>query len=314
MQRYDKIIKQNNPTCVALGAFDGIHLGHREIISSMIRYAKKTGMESLVFTFSDSPAVLLGKSSARIIRSQSDKLSILEKLGVDKCFSAYFPNFMNISPTDFIEKILIEELNVKAVFCGFNYRFGKCALGDAELLKDVCKKYGTEVFAAEPVCADGDVVSSSRVRDLIESGEMKKANSLLGTPFSLEQKIVEGKHNGRSVGIPTVNQTPPEDFVVPKHGVYASVAVIDGKRYEAITNVGVRPTVGGGKLNYETHIVNGFDEEIYGKAVRVYLLDFVRSERKFSDLQELSKQIKSDIEYIYKNNLYDLYFNLKSGK
>lgn len=309
MQCFDRMQQQNNPTCVALGAFDGIHVGHRTIIASMCKYAEQKGLDSAVFTFSGSPAVLLGKSEAKMLTGQPDKMRILEHLGVDKCFSLDFLQIMMMPPTEFIEELLIQKMNVKAVFCGFNYRFGRNALGDTALLEEVCGKHNVEVFVTAPVCLGGSVVSSSRIRELIENGEMALANRLLGRPFSVELDIVEGRHNGRKVGIPTINQTPPGDFVVPKLGVYASFAVFNGKKYEAITNVGVRPTVGKGGLNYETHIIGDFNEELYGQAVRVELLAFVRSERKFNNLSELSEQIKKDIKYIYDNDLYGLGFN-----
>lgn len=306
MQCFDILQKQNTPMCAALGCFDGIHTGHRTIISKMCDYAHKNNLVSSVFTFTDSPAVLLGKASHKVLTCQSDKLSILDKLGVEKCFSLDFTNLMNTSPESFVKDILVDTLNVKAVFCGFNYRFGKNAAGDTQLLQKECRKFGVSVFVNEPICINGIVVSSSKIRELIESGNIALANKLLGRPYSICLPIVEGKHNGRTVGIPTINQTPPAEFVTPKFGVYASFAIIDEKRYESITNVGIRPTVGGGEKNYETHILGEFNSELYGQAVRTQLLHFVRSERKFSDLQELSKQIKRDIDYIYNNNLYGI--------
>lgn len=308
MQYFDCISQQNNPLCVALGAFDGIHIGHRTIISAMCEYAQKNNLDSAVFTFSDSPSVVLGKNTAKTITSQSDKMNLLEKIGVNKCFSLKFIEIMNVTPIEFIEEILIKKLNAKAIFCGFNYRFGKKAIGDTKLLKNICNKHNVEVFVTEPVCIDGDIVSSSKIRELIENGKIELANKLLGRAFSIELDIVEGKHNGRKVGVPTVNQIPPNGFVVPKYGVYASFAEFSGKKYPSITNVGIRPTVGTGGLNYETHIIENFGEELYGQTVRTELLSFVRSERKFNDLKELSEQIQKDIKYIYDNNLYELKF------
>ena len=239
--------------------------------------------------------------------SQDEKAKTLENLGVEKCFSIDFLSIRNTSPEDYVNNILIKELNAKAVFCGFNYRFGKNAGGSTELLKKICDENGIKTFICEPVCYGSSTVSSSRIRTLIENGKMLTANRLLGKPFSVEEVIVEGLHNGRTVGVPTINQNLSSDFVTPRLGVYASYAYVEGKRYKAITNVGTRPTVGGAQKNIETHILEDFSDEIYGKLVRTELLYFVRDERKFSDLTKLSEQIKRDVDYIYKHGVFQRY-------
>lgn len=307
MQCFNDIKKLSVPTCVAVGCFDGIHLGHQKIISDMCDYAKEKGLKSAVFTFTASPAAVLGKTPHRALMSQKDKMKTLERLGVDFCFSLDFLTVMDISPMEYIEDILIDKLKAKAVFCGFNYRFGKSALGDTSLLKKVCDSHGIETVIAQPVCFGESVVSSSRIRGLIENGDLPFANALLGRPFAIEEPILEGKQNGRKVGVPTVNQNPPTEFVTPKCGVYASFVYVNGKRYEGITNVGTRPTVGGDYKNFETHIIGGFNEEIYGQVVRTELLDFVRCEQKFDNLQQLSEQIQKDIKFIYDKKIYDKY-------
>ncbi|MDE7390304.1 MAG: bifunctional riboflavin kinase/FAD synthetase [Lachnospiraceae bacterium] len=304
MQCFKNITKQTVPSCVALGCFDGIHLGHKKIISEMCRYAKEREFESSVFTFAVSPSALLGHTPQRSLISQTDKMAVLNNMGVQKCFTADFMQVMQISPEDFVHNILIDKLNAKAVFCGFNYRFGKAARGDIELLRRLCRQSGAELFVASPVCIGGDVVSSSRIRDLIENGDVHLAATLLGRNFFIEEKIVEGKHIGRTVGKPTVNQMSPNGFVTPKFGVYASFITVDDKRYRAITNVGVRPTVGGGNKNYETHILDNFCGELYGKTVRTELINFVREERKFDSMQDLSEQIERDIKWIEDNKIF----------
>ena len=308
MQIFNKIEHQNAPCCVAVGCFDGIHIGHQKIISDMCTYAKENNLVSTVFTFPKSPAVLLGRTPERAIMTQSDKMKTLESLGVEKCFSIDFLAIRNTSAEEYIENILLENLCAKAVFCGFNYRFGKQARGDSEFLHDICNNFDVETFISSPICYGDSVVSSSRIRTLIENGEISTANKLLGKPFSVEQTIVEGKHNGRTVGIPTVNQNLPPEFVTPRFGAYASFAVVDGTRFEAITNVGTRPTVGGVNKNIETHILGDFSGNLYGKTVRTELLYFMRDERKFDNLTELSEQIKRDIKLIYEHNIYQKYF------
>lgn len=306
MQIYNTITL-TSPCCIALGCFDGIHIGHQKIIRSMCGFAKDCGLESAVFTFDSPPAAVLGKAPKRSLLSSIDKMNILDSLGVDKCFSIDFSTVRNISPEDFVSRILADTLNAKAVFCGFNYRFGKHAQGDSDLLSRICAEKNIQTFVSSPVCYGDKSVSSSRIRDLIENGDILTANKLLGRPFSVEQVITEGKHNGRTVGIPTVNQNLSDGFVTPRFGVYASFVYIDGKRYEGITNVGVRPTVGGTHKNIETHILSRFYGNMYGKSVRTELLQFVRDERKFDDLEQLSLQIKKDIAYIYDNSIYSKY-------
>lgn len=307
MQIFNSTEPQQQPACVAVGCFDGIHIGHQKIIRAMCDYARKNNLISTVFTFTASPASVLGKAPHRALMSQNEKAKMLESLGVEKCFTIDFLNVRSISPEDYITDILIKNLGAKAVFCGFNYRFGKNAEGNTDLLQKICGENGVKTFISDPVCFGDSVVSSSRIRTLIEKGEILTANQLLGKPFSIEETIVEGKHNGRTVGVPTINQNLPPEFVTPRFGVYASFAYVDGKRYEAVTNIGTRPTVEGVEKNIETHILENFSGELYGKTVRTELLYFVRDERKFSSLTELSEQIKHDVEFIYTNELFKKY-------
>lgn len=306
MQIYSDI-RSAAPCCIALGCFDGIHIGHQRIINSMCGYSKEHSVTAAVFTFDVSPAALLGKTPRRSLLGRDDKMDILERLGVEKCFSVDFSSVRNISPEDFIKDILIDKIGVRAVFCGFNFHFGRNAAGTSDILAELCRKYGIEAYVSSPVCYGDRAVSSGRIRDMIEQGDVLTANRLLGRPFSVVQVITEGKHNGRTVGVPTINQNLPEGFVTPRFGVYASYVYIDGKRYESITNVGVRPTVGGVNKNIETHILGRFYGDLYGKRVRTQLLEFVRDEKKFESLEELSEQIKTDIEHIRSSSVYQKY-------
>ncbi len=309
MQIIKEIHKQHQPCCIALGFFDGVHMGHRRLINSMTAHASENGLSSAVFTFSSSPAAALGKSSARTLMTIESKLSCFDSLSVDKCFLMNFTDFRDVSAETFVNDILIDTLCAKAVFCGYNYRFGKFASGSCGLLSELCESKGVEVFVTAPVCADGDTVSSTRIRNLIENGKMREANTLLTAPFSISGTIAHGLQNGRKVGIPTINQYLPENYVKPRFGVYASFAVIDGKRYRSITNIGVRPTVSGHGINCESHILDDFDGDIYGKNVRTELLWFERDERKFPDLAELAKQIHRDIAHINQLKIYEIYNN-----
>lgn len=310
MQIFTDICKQDKPCCAALGFFDGVHIGHTRLLRSMKEYAAENGLLSAVFTFSDSPAAALGKTEkSRSLMTLKSRLSEFEAMGIDMCFAVDFLKYREVSAEDFVNDILLDTLNTRAVFCGYNYRFGKFAAGSCALLDDICTKRGAAVYVTAPVCRKGDTVSSTRIRALIETGKMHRANTLLGRPFFIEGDVLHGLQNGRTVGIPTLNQAIPEHFVKPRFGVYASFAVIDGKRFRAVTNIGVRPTVSGTNINCETHILDDIDGELYGKNIRTELLWFERDERKFPDLTALAQQISRDIEHINKLKIYESYKN-----
>ena len=308
MQIFNEIVRQSEPCCVALGFFDGTHKGHQRLLLSMNDYASENDLTPCVFTFLQSPCAALGKRESRALQSFDHRLNgIAAYSGAKRCFAVDFAKYRDVGAADFVENIIIEQLNAKAVFCGFNFSFGKNAEGDSSLLREICARHNVEVFVTEPVCVDGETVSSTRLRRLIADGKVFDANSLLALPFEIEGEIVHGRENGRTVGIPTINQQIPEGFVVPRFGVYASFAIVDHKRYDAVTNIGVRPTVAGEGVNCETFILDKITAPLYGKIVSTQLLWFERDERKFSSLNELSKQIRRDIAHIKKLKIYDIY-------
>ena len=303
--------KLEKPCCVALGFFDGTHLGHQKILTAMRRYAEENSLTPCVFTFAQSPCALLGKDESRALQSFSQRLGGIEEFGGARlCFAVDFLRYKDIAAEDFVNSLLLDTLNVRAAFCGFNFRFGKNALGDTSTLEKCLSERGAKLFVTEPVCKNGETVSSSRIRRLIGGGKIMEANAMLAHPFSIEGEIIHGRQNGRTVGIPTINQTIPADFVVPKLGAYASFAVVGGRRYKAVTNIGVRPTVQrGSAVNCETHILEDVEGELYGENVRTELLWFEREERRFEDLSALSEQIHRDIAHIDELNIYNLYIN-----
>ena len=299
MKLFYDIFPQETPCCVALGFFDGMHTGHRRLMLSMKKYAAENDLLPCVFTFSDSPCALLGKAESRALQTFKQRIAAVEEFsGAEKCFAVDFEKYRDVAAVEFVEDILIGKLNARAVFCGFNFRFGKNAQGSTELLSDICKRHGVSAFVIEPVCADGETVSSTKLRRLIREGKVAAANELLAHPLCIDGEIIHGRENGRKVGIPTVNQDLPEDFIVPRFGVYASRVTVDGKKYRSITNIGTRPTVNGSGVNCETHILEEIGGELYGKSVSTELLGFVRDERRFDSLEQLAEQIKLDIAYI----------------
>lgn len=287
----EKIKKQG--TAIALGYFDGIHLGHQAVLNTALEYAKKENLVPIVMLFDIHPRKLISGKIPPMLTSEEKKRELLIKMG----FTVVPFNFreaMDYSPNEFIERILIDALNARVVSCGFDYHYGKGGKGNAQTLHDELKKRGIKAFSKEPILLGNEVISSTSIRGLIAAGEIEKANTMLGTCFSYDFTVKKGDGLGRVLGFPTINQFFPQDFIVPKYGVYASKVCLDGKWYPAVTNVGVRPTVAKASMRSETCILD-FSGDLYGKNVEVSLLKFMRDEIKFSDLDALSKQIEKDI-------------------
>lgn len=284
-------------TCVALGNFDGIHLGHRKIVENCVQKAREEGLVSLVWSFRRHPEhILKGTFSSGNIISVKDKEAILKEAGIDHLFLEDFERVRDLSPEEFCDRILIRQLSARFVFCGFNFRFGKNGSGDAEFLREYLKPRGISVIAEEPVCLDGGPVSSTRIRTLLAEGETEQVARLLGRPYSIRFPVLHGKHLGATLGFPTMNQVFPTEYVTPKKGVYAVRVLFDEKEYFGVCNVGSRPTVDqDDHILAETHLLD-FSGDLYGKEVRVEFHRFMRPEEKFSSLDALKKQIAKDRE------------------
>ncbi len=297
MKLFNSLDKLNimEDTVIALGNFDGIHRGHRELILRSVKSAEVAGMKSAVFTFSNHPRNLLGKGiEVKNILYPEDKIHILEQLGVDYLFSVPFtPRIQSLSPADFIDEILIQSLHMKEAYCGFNFRFGRKAQGDVETLMREGLKKGFGIHVMEPYLIEGQPVNSTMIRNLIESGQVDQCEKYLGRYYSIIGEVVVGNKLGKTLGFPTSNLIMDESMVAPPNGVYITYCIYDGKRYPSITNVGEKPTIGNFEKNVETHIFN-FDYELYGKKIRVEFLKRTREEVKFNSVDELSKQITQD--------------------
>lgn len=288
----ENIIKQG--TAVALGFFDGIHLGHKAVLQRALDEAEKRKLVPVITIFDMHPKKLLTGKAPPIIMSDAKKRRVLSDMGfITVDFS--FGETVDYTPDEFIEKILIEALGAKVVSCGFDYRYGKGGEGNAQTLHDELEKRGIETFSHEAVLLDGEKISSTAIRRLVSQGNIEKANQMLGTAFSYDFTVKKGDGLGRTMGFPTINQFFSEDFVVPKYGVYASRVNVDGKWYNAVTNVGVRPTLDKTSMRSETCILD-FTGDLYGKSVEVALVKYLRNEMKFPDLDALSIQIECDIE------------------
>lgn len=276
-------------TAVVLGTFDGLHAGHRAVINEV------HGFNSIAVTF-DIPPKNVISGNPELLILPSDRKQRLKKLGIDDVIMQNFDRVKNISAQEYLER-LKSEYNPNRIVCGFNYRFGCDAVGNPQMLMQFCKENNIEFICVDAVQKDGDVVSSTNIRNLIRDGNMHQASSLIYGGFSFCVPIDHGDARGRKLGFPTANQKYPKDLVKPKYGVYISSVSINDKQYKSITNVGIRPTYQTDDVRCETFIKN-FCGDIYGKQMRLELLQFVRPEQKFSSLQELKGAILKDISLL----------------
>lgn len=281
-----------NRTAIALGFFDGLHLAHIQVIRPVLDVYREKGFVPCVLLFDKHPQSVLSDCEVPFLLENEKRNSILASLGVKTLFLE-FDGIKNLSPEEFVKNILVEKYNAGLVSCGYNYRFGKKAQGNVELLGKLGEQYGFEVSVCENTRLDNESVSSSAIRKAIQNGDIVKANKMLGRPFSFSAEVFDGDHRGRLLGAPTINQYLPKGIAVPKFGVYASVAVIDGKEMPSVTNIGNRPTFDGVSVRSETYIID-YNGDLYGKTVEVRLFDFIRAEKKFADANELKAQIASD--------------------
>lgn len=282
-----------SPFSVALGNFDGVHKGHAELIRRAVTFAREHNIKSAVWTFASSTASLPNKPDSLTLTSESEKLSLIRELGVDYAILADFESVRGMSPEEFVSEILIGQCNAEAVVCGFNFHFGKGGVGDAAMLSRLISP--RECIIVEPVYVNDTLVSSSAVRELVESGDMESAAELLGHPFSITLPVVEGKHLGRTIGIPTVNQNFPDGHIIPMSGIYACTVEISGEIYMGAANVGFRPTVESTRrINCETHIID-YDGDLYDKQVKVSFYKRLRGELRFDSIEALREGIQNDI-------------------
>lgn len=284
-------------TAVALGTFDGVHKGHIAVLNA----AAKSEYASVAVAFRVPPKAFFSQQGI-VLTDEAIKTKLIKSTGIESVLYIDFPVVKDLSPQDFFNA-LVERLSPALLVCGYNYTFGKGGKGDTALLHSLCLDKGIELKVMDKVTVDGIPVSSSRIRTLLKDGKIKDASSLLPTPFSVEGEVLHGDERGRTIDFPTFNQLYPKDSAAVKYGVYMTKAVIDGKEYYGMTNIGIRPTFPINTPLCETNLF-GFNGNLYGKRVRLYLLDFIREEKKFACLSELKAAISRDkekIEEIIKN-------------
>lgn len=286
MKCYQDLQTPEGELAAALGSFDGLHLGHRQVIGNTLSVP---GLRPAVITFQQNPSVSLQKKPVPLLTTNEQKLALLEEMGVEVVYLLSFEQIRDMEPEDFVEA-LYRVCRVRALSCGFNFRFGKNGRGDAGLLKELCREKGISLSVTPPVSVAGETVSSTRIRACLEQGDVQQAGQLLGRPFGYDFEVTHGRQLGRTWGTPTINQPFPAGYVLPRFGVYASLVEVEGQKYYGVTNIGVKPTVGSDCALSETWIPE-FSGDLYGKKVPVELLDFIRPERKFDSLDQLKNEI-----------------------
>jgi len=279
---------------LTLGNFDGVHLGHKAIIGETLKIARAEKLPALLMTFEPHPVSVLQPGGAPFrITSFKQKAELLEKLGIDILLVMKFDrDFANISADEFVKDLLVRDLKTRHVIIGHDCNFGRNRGGDAAFLRAKAAEHGFGFTQLSPR-GNAEPFSSTLIRNHIRKGEMREAAGLLGHPFAVLGTVIEGDKRGRTIGFPTAN-LELGDYVRPKFGVYAAEAKIAGTAYKSIANIGIRPTIGGEKELLEVHILD-WSGDIYGREIEVEFNDFIREEKKFSDVEELKKQIAEDI-------------------
>ena len=288
-------------SAVALGNFDGVHLGHISVLQKALFLKNEYGFQPIALLFKSHPAEFFGKKLT-LLTTYQKRNELIEKLGI-KVVEIDFESIKDMSPKEFVEEILVKRLNAGAVCCGFNYHFGKNSEGNSETLKQIANEKNIKVFVSEKVEIDSELISSSRIRKAISNGDITLANKMLGREFSFENEVVFGESRGKMLGFPTANQDFRKNIIIPKTGVYASSCDIDEVTYFGFTDIGKRPTFDNGDVRAETHLFD-FEKDLYGRNIEIKLYKYLRNEKKFSSEKELINQLNIDkravIEYLKK--------------
>ncbi len=282
------------PAVVALGMFDGIHLGHRALMTRLLEEAKRLRAMPVVYTFSNHPLEVLG-GSVRLLSGIRERNMMLRSLGAQEVESVPFTREMaHLSTEQFID-LLAEKWNVRGLVVGYNYTCGDRGSGTPETLREIGNTRGFSVSVVEPVLYEGELVSSTRIREAVERGDVSLAEQLLKRRYTLTGIVVQNKRIGRRIGFPTANIEQDPKRAIPPDGVYATFAFVGGAAYRAVTNIGSNPSVHGDKLTIETHLID-FNADIYGQQLTIAFRKRLRGEVMFDSLEALKEQIRLDVE------------------
>ncbi len=281
----------NEGTALTIGKFDGIHRGHKLLCQKI---SSVDNLKSCIVTFENSPIKTLKDEGAAFLVTNSERIHIIEEEGIDILCMCPFDEKMMTCPARLFVKSLCDNLNMKFMAVGSDFKFGFKGMGDVQLLKELSDEFGFELVVVEKIKKDDRDISSTYIREELKLGHIELVNEMLGYDYFVWNKVVHGAHLGHKIGIPTINLMPPKDKLVPLFGVYVTSIEIDGKIYHGVTNVGKKPTVNDtDQVSIETHILD-YDGDLYDQDVKVTFLKFLRAETKFASIDELKEQMNSD--------------------
>lgn len=283
-------------TIYALGFFDGVHMGHGALLKACKALAQSMGCRSGAITFADHPQKLITGKNPGLLSTVADRTAIMQNTyGIRHVVVLPFDKATMTMPYMTFFRMLVSKYGAAGLVCGHDFRFGNRGEGTPQLLEEACKDAGIPCIVVPEQQIEGITVSSTYIRSLLKSGDMERAALFLGHPHLYTGIVVPGKHLGSTLGFPTANLLFPNTMLCPRKGVYASIAIVDGQRYMAVTNVGNRPTVGGGYTTVEAWILD-FSADLYGKEITLEFHKYLREERKFDSLQELKEEIEKNGE------------------
>jgi riboflavin kinase/FMN adenylyltransferase len=292
-------LKENYPnTVITIGNFDGLHLGHQKIIQTVLRESEDINGTSMVVTFDPHPMkVLAPEREIKLLTTPKERERLIQTMGIHVLLCITFnEEFSQLTPDDFIDDILVKKINAKKVIVGQNYAFGKARKGTTELLRRRGRKYGFNVKVVRHAKFNGEVVSSSKIRNFLSKGQVFEASTFLGRAYTIEGNVIKGAGRGEKLlHIPTANITTPNELV-PKEGVYAVKIGIKNDFFDGVANIGKKPTFGDAVTSYEVHIFN-YAGNLLGEHLRIHFIDWIRDQQSFPDALSLERQIRNDIEH-----------------
>ena len=291
----------SRPSILTLGTFDGVHKGHRKIISNLKSEAKRNNLRSIILTFFPHPRNIVSSEIIKSISTIDEKIKIFSDLGIDELIIQKFDkSFASMDAKEFIE-LLVDNLKIKKIIVGYNHRFGKNRSADINVLKDFSLKYDFEVLEIKAFEVENIKISSTKIRDAIQQGNIKLCNNYLGYNFNINGDVVKGKSIGKSLGFPTANIKIVEEYkIMPKNGVYLVRCFFEKEKLYGMMNIGFNPTFGSNDKTLEVNIFD-FDKDLYGETIRIEFLNFIREEIKFENVELLQNQLIKDRENCIKH-------------
>jgi len=291
----------SQPSILTLGTFDGVHKGHRKIISNLKSEAKRNNLRSIILTFFPHPRNIVSSEIIKSISTIDEKIKIFSDLGIDELIIQKFDkSFASMDAKEFIE-LLVDNLKIKKIIVGYNHRFGKNRSADINVLKDFSLKYDFEVLEIKAFEVENIKISSTKIRDAIQQGNIKLCNNYLGYNFNINGDVVKGKSIGKSLGFPTANIKIVEEYkIMPKNGVYLVRCFFEKEKLYGMMNIGFNPTFGSNDKTLEVNIFD-FDKDLYGETIRIEFLNFIREEIKFENVELLQNQLIKDRENCIKH-------------